>query len=201
VSNKNYPKAWSRFVSQTRELDNAVSQELLSNFAQLSRWSARFRFAKSFKGLDLGEHYSSSDTPQLYSAITRIFLVYSAFETYCRIIGLNPSRESQVQVLQDAQSQKLVIQTIRDLDRKNAFPTFLEEHLCSSELKKMMREFTNGQDVNISFLARCTRHVFAHGVLTANSTGLSAKRLTQVSQIISDFLLNCMDQDFDKRVP
>lgn len=107
MSNSNYPKAWSRFISQTRDLDNVVPEELVSKFAQLARWSARFRLAKSFKALDVGEHYSGSDTPQLYSAITRIFLVYSAFETYCRIIDLNPSQESQVKVLQDDQSKKL----------------------------------------------------------------------------------------------
>ena len=78
MSNNNYPKAWSRFVVQTRESDNVVAEKLISNFAQLARWSARFRLAKSFKALDLGDHYSGSDTPQLYSAITRIFLVYSA---------------------------------------------------------------------------------------------------------------------------
>lgn len=200
MSNSNYPKAWSRFISQSRESNNAVSEELVSNFAQLSRWSARFRLAKSFKGLDLGDHYSGSDTPQLYSAITRIFLVYSAFETYCRVVGLNPSRESEVQTLQDAQLQKIVIQAIRNLDPKNAFPSFLEQHLQGQELKKMMSEFVTGQDVNVSCLARCIRHVFAHGVLTANAPGLSAKRFDQMSQIISDFLLNCMDEDFDKRV-
>ena len=201
MSNNNYPKAWSRFVVQTRESDNVVAEKLISNFAQLARWSARFRLAKSFKALDLGDHYSGSDTPQLYSAITRIFLVYSAFETYCRIMDLNPSRESEVQILQNAQSQKSIIQTIRRLDPNNTFAIFLEEHLSGSKLKKMMREFIDGQDVNISFLARGTRHVFAHGVLTANSPGLSAKRFDEVSQIISDFLLNCMDEDFDKRVP
>lgn len=201
MSNNNYPTAWSRFISQQRELDNLNPEELTLNFAQLSRWAARFRLAKSFKGLDLGDHYAGSDTPDLYSAITRIFFVYSAFETYCRIIGLNPSRESQVKVLQDAQSQSNAIETIRQLDPKSSFASFLEEHLSGPELRTMMREFINGQDVNVSFLARCTRHVFAHGVLTANSPGLSAKRFDQVSQIISDFLLDCMDQDFDRRIP
>jgi hypothetical protein len=201
LSNSNYPKAWSRFASQNRNSDYVVPEELVSKFSQLARWSARFRLAKSFKLLDLGDHYSGSDTPQLYSAITRIFLVYSAFETYCRIIGLNPSRESQVKVLQDTQSQKTIINSIRELDPKNSFPSFLEEHLCGPDLKNMMREFIDGKDVNTSFLARCTRHVFAHGVLTANSPNLSAKRFDQVSQVISSFLLDCMDQDFDKRVP
>ncbi|MGA1409612.1 MAG: hypothetical protein ACO37W_07755 [Prochlorotrichaceae cyanobacterium] len=201
MSNSNYPKAWSRFTSQTRDANNVVPEELVTNFAQLARWSARFRLAKSFKALDLGDHYSGSDTPQLYSAITRIFLVYSAFETYCRIIGLNPSRESQVKALQDTQALKTINQSIRDLDPKNAFSSFLEKHLCDPNLKQMMHDFIEGQEVNISFLARCTRHVFAHGILTASSPNLSATRFDQVSQVISDFLLNCMDQDFDKRVP
>ncbi len=173
----------------------------LSDFAHLSRWSARFRLAKSFKALDLGDHYSGSDTPDLYSAITRIFLVYSAFETYCRILGLNPKYESQVKVLQDSQLQKGVIKSIRELDPKNSFSGFLYEHLSGSELKNMMSEFMSGQDVNISFLARCTRHIFAHGVLTANAPNLSAKKFDQVSQLLSDFLLTSMDQDFENRVP
>lgn len=173
----------------------------LSNFAHISRWSARFRLAKSFKALDLGDHYSSSDTPDLYSAITRIFLVYSAFETYCRILGLNPKYESQVKELQDSQLQKDVIKSIRNLDPKNSFSGFLYEHLSGQDLKKMMSEFMSGQDVNISFLARSTRHIFAHGVLTANSPHLSAKRFDQVSLLISDFLLTSMDQDFENRVP
>jgi hypothetical protein len=166
-----------------------------------SRWSARFRLAKSFKALDLGDAYSGSDTPQLYSAITRIFLVYSAFETYCHIIGMNPSRESQVKLLQDSQSQDQVIKTIRDLDPENALSKYLSQHLTGEHLRQMMCGFTAGQEVNVSCFARSIRHVFAHGILAANSTGLSPKRFNQVSQIISDFLLNCMDEDFDKRVP
>jgi hypothetical protein len=198
---KNYPKAWPRFVSQIRASEAGVPEELAQNFAALARWSARFRLAKSFKGLDLGDHYAGSNTPQLYSAITRIFLVYSAFETYCRIMGWNPSQELQLQVLQDAYSQKNVIQAIRDLDPKNAFSSFLEAQLTHSNLKKMMREFQAGKDVNVSFLARCTRHIFAHGILTANSSRLSVKRFSQISQMISDFLLHCMDEDFNQRVP
>lgn len=200
MSNSNYPKAWARFISNSRNKDNKMPKEL-GNFAQLSRWSARFRLAKSFKALDLGDHYSGLDTPDLYSAITRIFLVYSAFETYCSIIGLNPKYESQVKVLQDSQLQKDVIKSIRELDPKNLFSSFLYEHLSGSNLKEMMSEFTSGQDVNISFLARCTRHIFAHGVLTANSPNLSAKRFNQISRLISDFLLACMEQDFENRVP
>ncbi|MEM1256591.1 MAG: hypothetical protein AAGI69_29490 [Cyanobacteria bacterium P01_H01_bin.21] len=114
--NQNYPKAWSHFVAQTKESGNTLPVELVDNFGKLARWSARFRLAKSFKALDLGDTYASTDTPQLYSAITRIFLVYSAFETYCRIVGLNPGDESEIRSLQDSDAQQEIIKTIRELD-------------------------------------------------------------------------------------
>ncbi|WP_055076169.1 hypothetical protein [Pseudanabaena sp. 'Roaring Creek'] len=200
MSKKNYPKAWRRFATQVNQSDRQVSVELGNKFDRLARWAARFRLAKSFKKLDLGDHYASPLTPQLYSAITRIFLTYTAFETYCRIIGLNPSQETQLEAWQNEQSQTTIIQEIRRLDPKHTFSSFLEEHLEGVALKRMMRDFIEGKDVNISFLARCTRHIFAHGVLTAHSSNLSVKRFEEVSQIISDFLINCMDRDFDSRV-
>lgn len=190
MSNSNYPKAWSRFTSQ-----NHTSNDI----DKYARWAARFRLAKSFKGLDLGDHYTDQDTPQRYSAIARIFLTYSAFEEYCSSIGIK-TKESDVRVLEDGQSQRATIQIIRKLDPKNTFPSFLEKHL-KNENKLMMQRFINGQDVNVSFLAKCTRHVFAHGVLAAHSTNLSSKRFEEVSQIIANFLLDCMDQHFDKHVP
>jgi hypothetical protein len=200
VSNSNSPKAWSRFIAQARKSDGVVPEELVGDFGQLARWSARFRLAKSFKALDLGDSYSGLDTPQLYSAITRIFLVYSAFETYCCIIGLDPRYEWEVKSLQDSQAQEKVIKAIRELDPENAVSKFLAQHLTGKHLKQMICDFKDGQEVNVSCLAKSIRHVFAHGILAATSTGLSPKRFNQVSQLISDFLLNCMDQDFDKRV-
>lgn len=188
-------------MSQVHEVHSTAPKDLVDNFSKLARWSARFRLAKSFKALDLGDHYSSLDTPQLYSAITRIFLVYTAFETYCQIIGLKPNEESQVKMLQDSQFQQDTIQIIRGLDPQGNLSKFLLEHLHSRLSKQMMQEFINGKDVNISFLARCTRHIFAHGILAANSAGISANKFHQISQVISDFLLDCMDADFDRRVP
>jgi hypothetical protein len=64
-----------------------------------------------------------------------------------------------------------------------------------------VRDFKAGDNINVSCFARSIRHVFAHGVLSANSTGLSPKRFNQLSLIISNFLLDCTDQDFDRRVP
>jgi hypothetical protein len=60
--------------------------------------------------------------------------------------------------------------------------------------------FIQGQDVNASLLARCIRHVFAHGVLAANSSGLDSVVFDSVVSNLSGFLLDCMDQDFARRI-
>ncbi|MGB3536105.1 MAG: hypothetical protein WBA13_21635 [Microcoleaceae cyanobacterium] len=65
----------------------------------------------------------------------------------------------------------------------------------------MMHDFKAGDDINVTCFARAIRHVFAHGVLSANSTGLSPKRFDKISLEISSFLLDCMDEDFEQRVP
>ena len=65
-----------------------------------------------------------------------------------------------------------------------------------------MNNFIKGEvsGINISFLAKSIRHVFAHGVLTGNAGGLSAKRFEKISKLISEFLLECMDSNFERRV-
>lgn len=199
-SSQNYPIAWHRFESVRRDQSYIAGCGFTGDFGQLSRWAARFRLAKSFQGLDLGNEYTHPDTPQLYSAIVRIFLVYSAFGTYCRVIGLNPSNETQVKPLQDAQSQSNIISSIRTHDPQNSLFQFLLQHLNGQRLKQMMSDFIAGEDANVSFLGRCVRHVFAHGVLAATSSKLSVENLDKISIIISNFLLDCMDKDFESKI-
>jgi hypothetical protein len=176
----NYPNSWEQYCTLVRDSEVELPIEFSDNLGGLSRWSARFRLAKSFRSLDLGDEYSGSETPRLYSSITRIFLVYSAFETYCKILKLDLD---QVKKMQDNYSQKSIIQRIRDLDQEHKLPKFLMPHL-NPGLKTKIQEFIDGEEVSVSFLARCIRHIFAHGILAA----------------YSNFLLNCMDSDFDERV-
>ncbi len=65
----------------------------------------------------------------------------------------------------------------------------------------MMEKFIAGKKVNISFLAKAIRHVFSHGILTANPGNLSPKKIDEISQKLSKFLLDCMDEHFDHLVP
>lgn len=197
-----YPRSWKKFIERSRESrQNPTVNLLTSNFPILSQWSARFRFAKSFKGLDLGEAYKTEDTPLGYASIMRIFLVYSAFETYCKALDCQAGDENQVKFLQDNALRKTTLLEIRKLDSDNKLFIFLASHLNKSNTQ-IMNNFIKGEvsGINISFLAKSIRHVFAHGVLTGNAGGLSAKRFEKISKLISEFLLECMDSDFESRV-
>ena len=197
-----YPRSWKKFIERSRELKQNPTVNLLTlNFPILSQWSARFRFAKSFKGLDLGEAYKTEDTPLGYVSIMRVFLVYSAFETYCKALNCQCGNEDQVRFLQENSLREKTLSEIRKLDSGNKLLTFLASHLNRNN-SQIMNNFINGEvaSINISFLAKSIRHVFAHGVLTGNAGGLSAKRFEKISKLISEFLLECMDSDFESRV-
>ena len=197
-----YPRSWKKFIERSRESrQNPTVNLLTSNFPILSQWSARFRFARSFKGLDLGEAYKTEDTPLGYVSIMRVFLVYSAFETYCKALNCQCGNEDQVRFLQENSLGEKTLLEIRKLDSGNKLLTFLASHLNRNN-SQIMNNFINGEvaSINISFLAKSIRHVFAHGVLTGNAGGLSAKRFEKIAKLISDFLLACMDDDFERRV-
>ena len=177
-----YPRSWKKFMERSRELKQNTTVNLLtSNFPILSQWSARFRFAKSFKGLDLGEAYKTEDTPLGYVSIMRVFLVYSAFETYCKALNCQCGNEDQVRFLQENSLREKTLSEIRKLDSGNKLLTFLVSHLNRNN-SQIMNNFINGEvaSINISFLAKSIRHVFAHGVLTGNAGGLSAKRFEKL---------------------
>ncbi len=207
MTNTNYPKAWSRFIIQSRALKDEVSLECdpqikrcIENFGDASRWSDRFRLAKSFQSLNVGDAYAGTDTPDVYSAITRIFLVYSSLESYCKILDISCGKESKVAFLQNNSSQENLLSEVRKLDPNYQFFQFLALHLHPRG-KLMMEEFIAGKKVNISFLAKAIRHVFAHGILTDNPGKLSPKKFDEISQKLSKFLLDCMDKHFDHLVP
>jgi hypothetical protein len=203
MTNTNYPRSWKKFIERSRDLKDSSQVIFLSSeqFSILSKWSARFRFAKSFEGLDLGEAYQTEDTPLSYASIMRIFLVYSSFETYCKALKCQCGDEDQVKSLQDNVFRETTLSEIKKLDPDNKLFKFLAKHLNSNNTR-IMNGFIGGEvsNINISFFAKSIRHVFAHGVLTGNAGGLSAKRFEKISKLISDFLLECMDSDFESRV-
>ncbi|URR35284.1 hypothetical protein NBE99_11665 [Thermosynechococcus sp. HN-54] len=90
----------------------------------LAKWHSRFRLAKSFQGLNLGDSYGQ-ETTQIYSSLSRVFFAYTAFEVYCAAFGLKASHESQIDLLLDRIEQQQVISKIREINPKNKLIDYL----------------------------------------------------------------------------
>jgi hypothetical protein len=82
------------------------------------------------------------------------------------------------------------------LDRAGKFYTFLHERVNSS-LKVKLTKCRDGRSVNVGHVSAAIRHIFAHGHLTARSYGLSHKSTQRSCKLVSDFLLDFIDNHFD----
>ncbi|WP_460194429.1 hypothetical protein [Thermosynechococcus sp. FA-CM-4201] len=191
------PRAWATFIKLNR-VSQGNYRNLVGDYQHLAKWHARFRLAKSFQGLNLSNSYAQG-TAQIYSSFTRVFFTYTAFEVYCSALGLNASRESQIDSLLDTREQQKIISRIRQIDPRNKLIDYL---LCYIRpgLRQQLEDFKNGQEVNVTCLAKSIRHIFAHGKIAAHSPGLSSDKINTICTLTSDFLLETMDNDFEKRV-
>lgn len=70
-------------------------------------------------------------------------------------------------------------------------------------LRQQLEDFKNGkngQEINVTCIVKNIRHIFAHGKIAAPSSGLSFNKINTICTLTSDFLLETMDNDFEKRV-
>lgn len=192
------PRAWATFIKVNR-VSQGNYKNLVGDYQHLAKWHARFRLAKSFQGLNLSNSYAQG-TAQIYSSFTRVFFTYTAFEVYCSAFSLEASHESQIDSLLDKLEQQKIISRVRQIDPKNKLIDYLLPHIKVPKLRQQLENFKNGQEVNVTCLAKSIRHIFAHGKIAAHSAGLSSNKINTICTLTSDFLLETMDSDFEKRV-
>lgn len=199
---KCYPRAWAGSEAKLKAKPSSAPQKIGyvgATFGDLSRWSARFRLAKSFKGIDTGDEYLTMDTPSHYGSIMRMFLVFSAFEHYARCLGIKSHDETRLKQMQDDAGQARVIADIRHYNPDYSFFVFVKNHLDEPRMIARMQGFIDGKETNVSFLGRSARHIFAHGHMSAGSGGVDDMTMDIISSSICNLLLETMDVDFEKR--
>jgi len=163
--------------------------------AEINRISARVKLAMSFKKLEI-EGYAQG-TADAYSSLFKIFLMYSAFEQFLKIYAANFYDIDQ----QFPSHQYIEISNaIRSKDNSGKFFEFLFKHLDRQQIKSRVSNFQSGVSSNPAVLAAAIRHVFAHGKLTPNANKGNPKVTIAICTILSDFLLNFMDAEFEKSV-
>lgn len=157
-----------------------------------SRFAARYRAAKAARMVfDDGISEKVSDA---YSAFTKLFLAFTAFEMFQKAFGI--TRPSDIRALDKKHGGHAIVQKIRVIHSSSPqFFNFIENMLDSSAMKKNLAKLTSGQDVCAVYLAKSFRHLFAHGVLTPSADGSDPKISKKIGDILYQYLMDIMDAE------
>ena len=126
----------------------------------VARFAARYRVARSFQGIKLAGY--TTDTVVGYDSLFRVFLMWSAFERFLRVVGqTQDSIEPQLAPYKPQQC----LAAIRAGDIGKTFYEFVAPRV-NAEHKARISDFANNAPTNPTFLASAVRHLFAHGHLS-----------------------------------
>jgi hypothetical protein len=171
-----YPKNWpSEFVS-----------------GDASRFAARYRVAKAAR-VDFDDGISEK-VSEAYSAFTKLFLAFTAFEMFQKAFGITKPKD--IQALDKKHGGHAIVQRIRAIhSRAPKFFNFIESMLDPGSMKKNLGKLTGGQDVCAVYLAKSFRHIFAHGILTPSANGSDPKISKEIGEILYQYLMDIMEAE------
>jgi hypothetical protein len=161
------------------------------------RFANRFRLATSFQGMNL-EGFTE-ETSIGYSALTRVFFSWSAFEGYSDLAG-DPAPPYKTLLAHHPRHHiRDLAKLCREQDPQNRLGKFLREHAQSAPQVIFLTKFQEGMDLAVLTHAACIRHIFAHGRLTAHPNGLPAENLAVICDALSSFITDFIRSDFSRR--
>jgi hypothetical protein len=198
---KHLPK-WKTYQNKHKGKETALAlgfseQEHIEG--NLTRVDARYSVAKSFQKVVLDDYAPS--TVEGYSALMRAFLVYSALESYVRV--LNPKSKKickKALMISDTERVRKLSETILKLDNKRKFYQFILDFSDKKYMKEDLKSFYEGKEHNPVCLLASIRHIFVHGYLTPSVNGTTPKKVKKICDLLSDFFLEQIENDFRKRV-
>ena len=156
-----------------------------------SRFVARYRIAKAAEiNFDSG---ISGQIGNAYSAFTKLFLAYSAFEVFQKAFSLS---SDDINSLDNQYSGSNVVAGLKRLhdESPNFFP-FIQSQLNSGPAKKNIDRFVTGNSVTALSLAKSFRHIFAHGMLTPSSDGSDSQITKRIGDVLYDHIMKIMDAE------
>lgn len=167
----------------------------------INRLSARMGLAKSFQGVQLDGY--AGPTLQGYNAFFRVFLTHSALECFCEVYGYStnwPKMGHDLAPVIALYESAPVMRIFRERDNQNKLYSFLQKHLTGKSLLKDLKDCKDCTSENIVAVSAAIRHVFAHGVLTANANDMNPRAAHEIGTTVANFLFSVMDAEFTKTV-
>lgn len=156
----------------------------------LRRFAYRFRLAKSFTGIQADGFGRSLNT---YSAITKLFFTYTAYESVSKISTKLHIKISPINFKFIKKNK-----TIADKIRANTtLSVFLKNNKFNNKLNIVLDDFFNNLNDDVISVAFALRNSFAHGNLTTTDVGNGYAADCRLILSIADFLLSYCDELFD----
>ena len=198
----NYPPHWDkldRYINRNGK-DFAVLRRMdfhCGDPGDLNQFAGRYCAAKSFKGGSFDGYTPGSNVPDAYSALLRLVLAWSAFESFLPLIGI-PRHKQITQGLSDTYGGRDIV---RDFHASQAHRTvFFHVHNSldsrSKGLRSQILRFIQGDPTADAIkLAQALRHVFTHGKLSATTMG-DATINADIARQLSGLLLTAMEREF-----
>ena len=189
------PSRWADFNSHMPGLPTRAFG-FKAGIGEINRWAARYRAAASFEGASL-VGYQSKDTVDGYSALIRAVLVWSAFEKYLAICGLDQKTST---TLISTYTPGSVAAEVAKIDRGGLLFGYIRSQVTNPTLAKELDAFSGSTPFNTTYLLSAIRHIFGHGHLTPSANDASALATRDICNLLCDFHLHVMDADFGNKV-
>lgn len=184
-----YPDNWKHYCSYV-PVCGASAFGFTGTTGDVNRFGARYRAAKSFRRIEL-EGYSAP-TERGYSALCRVFFVWSALESLLRITG---QPQNLAGPLLEKHGAYDVRARLRALDSDDRVYNFIYERVNGTHQREL-EAYRNDDLCNFAYLASAIRHMFAHGYLTPNVDSVDSEVCVQICDELSDFVLEGMNREF-----
>jgi hypothetical protein len=184
------PPLWAEYEERHKV---AALTPYFNKAADVNRFQARYRLARAFRGLLL-EGYSDT-TKAGYDALTKVSLYWSAFEQMMYALHIPDPR-----YFLGTYKFVLNLKKIEDVDSERKFFGFVRDKIDRKDLKSKLKTYIDSGSGNVFLLAKCVRHIYLHGHLTANVRGLSPQDIASICDFLCEALLKVMDAEFEARV-
>lgn len=183
---------WSAYCALINKVRCAQDIGFALSTADVNRFAARYRVARSFQGITLAGF--SPNTVLGYNSLFRVFLMWSAFERFLQVMGHS---QNSIEPNLAAYKPQVCLAAISADEIGKTFYEFVAPRVDSKHQIRL-QQFADHTLTNPTYLASAVRHLFAHGHLTAHAGGSSPERVDQVCTILFDFHMAVMDGEFTR---
>lgn len=160
------------------------------------RFANRYRMAVRFRGISLEDYGEATEAG--YSALTHVFLTWSVFERYGELAGDPPPCRQLLSLVPKIELAKLADHIDRHDPEKRLFEFLHEQSL--EQNRHLLDRYRNGDRRAVIFYAAAIRHIYVHGHLTASPNKCDAANVTSICEVLTQFLLALMRDDFQRRL-